>query len=305
MKWTGCMRKSSFTPVDIAGISLGVLVVLIVIGSLVVITRTGLLFSGSWEGAPRFGWQGEAESGAAGSADAEQTVEGTFTAVEVSGVAGEIVFTAHDGAGVKVRSVKRAPSQRSLDALRTEIRRDGGRLVVGEKREPVFLNPGSISFYISLPREVREVRAKTVSGRILVQGLSAGVRQTLETVSGSVETDGSGDLSAGTVSGSIQFAFAGTDLSAKTVSGSIRGTIETLDPNGRVEVDSVSGSVRLIARNGLNARASLHSLSGSVACGFPLSDLVQKRNSLEGTIGQGGASLRVGTTSGSIRIEKN
>jgi len=183
------MGKSSFSAIDIAGISLGVLAILVVIGSLVVITRSGLMFSGWRDTVSGATWGGNAESvgkDGAGGAESEQTVEGNFTALEASGVAGEIVITSYDGPGVKVRAVKRAPTQRTLDALQTEILREGGRLVVREKREASPMNPGSISFYITIPKETVELRARTVSGRIRVQGLPAGVRQNLESVSGNV-----------------------------------------------------------------------------------------------------------------------
>lgn len=301
------MGKSSYSAIDIVGISIGVLVVLLTVGSLVVISRSGLVFSGWRDMAAWAPWSGYAESGGSGSAEgaeSEQTVEGAFTVLDASGVAGEIVIGSHDGTGVKVRSVKRAPTQRALDALQTEIVREGSRLVVREKRELPYGNSGSISFYITIPKGTAELRARTVSGRIRVQGLPAGVRQSLESVSGRIETDGSGDLDAGTVSGDIDFVFAGRELKAKTISGGVRGTIESLSANGRAEAGSVSGSVRLAAREGFAARVSLHSLSGSVSCDFPLAGSMQKRNTLEGTIGGGGASLDVGTTSGSIRIER-
>jgi len=300
------MGRSSFTAVDIAGISLGVLVILAVIGSFAMITRGGLMSPGWRDALSGATWTGRAESGGSAGAegtDSEQTVYGTFTTVEVTGVAGEIVFTFHDGSGVKVRSVKHAPTQRALDSLRTEIAKEGSRLVVGEKRDDP-LNPGSISFYVSLPRETVDLSARTVSGRIQVQGLPAGVKQNLKSVSGRLETDGSGDLSAETVSGSIEFTFAGRDLGLKTISGGVHGTIDSLAPDGRVEADTVSGSVRLAAWEGLAARLNLHSVSGSVSCDFPLAGSMAKHNALEGTVGKGGASLEVGTTSGSIRIEK-
>jgi DUF4097 and DUF4098 domain-containing protein YvlB len=66
----------------------------------------------------------------------------------------------------------------------------------------------------------------------------------------------------------------------------------------------VSGSVDLEAFSALDAFVSLRSVSGGVACGFPLTVTEQRRNSLEGNIGSGSSRVEVTTTSGLITIRR-
>jgi DUF4097 and DUF4098 domain-containing protein YvlB len=90
----------------------------------------------------------------------------------------------------------------------------------------------------------------------------------------------------------------------RSISGSINGVIESLGTGGAAHLDTVSGSVTLDAFAGLDATVTLHSLSGRVSCGFPLTVSEQKGNRLSGTIGTGAANVDVGTVSGSISIQK-
>ena len=235
----------------------------------------------------------------------DQSVEGSFTEVEIRTVAGTIDVIGGAEGPVRIHSVKHAPSRAALDGIRVEVRQVGDKLVIEEKRDsPPAGWQRSISFSVTVPRSVRIVRTHSVSGSLSVRGAGPGVDQWLSTVSGSISTDGARDLHVSSTSGSIDFVFAGQLLEARTVSGSLTGTVDSVVPGGSLGLRSVSGSVELKAFDGLDAALDLHSVSGNISCDFPITVVEQKRNRLRGTIGQGSIPLEIGTTSGRISVEK-
>jgi hypothetical protein len=289
------MKTNRLGPIDIVGITLGVIAFVVVVASLAYLASNGRAFfhvdRGSFVGGDQ-------------SRVSDQEVPGQFTEVEIRNIAGEIEISGRDGDGVGVHSEKNAPTQAALDALKVRIEPRGNRLMIGEEREPSFMSRGSISFRVSIPKSVKLIDAHSVSGSITVSGVQPGIDQVLGTVSGSVSTSDAGDLDASSTSGSIEFNFAGKDLKANTVSGSINGDIDSVEPAGSVRLRSVSGSVQVAAFANLQASVSLSSLSGGVSCGFPITIEEQKRNSLKGKIGSGAVPVDISTVSGRIRIDR-
>jgi len=301
------MNRTRLSGIDILGITLGVIVMLIVLGSIVTIARGRMLdaraafsgFHGPWD------WK-EEDFGAGGRVEKDEQVPAGATEIEVRNVAGSIDIRGEPGASaVAVHSVKTAPFKRALEGVRVEIRKEGSRLIVEEKHDAGFMrNAGMVSFQIVVPKGMKIIDAHSVSGSISVTGIETGIDQRLSTISGGIRTDRAGDLDASTTSGSIHFTSRGLSLNVRTVSGSIDGTIEALGPGGSAHLSAVSGSVSVSAFAGLDAAVSLHSLSGRVSCDFPVAITEQKNNRLSGTIGNGSASLDAGTVSGSISISR-
>ncbi len=298
------MNRTRRSPIDILGITLGVIVILMLAGSIVFIAQNRM-HSFRLSIPEMRGWwdDGEFPIGGREEAENDQQIEGAFTEVEIRNVAGSIEVIGAASGPVNVHSVKRAPSRASLDALRVDIQKQGSRLVIEEKRDaPPAGWRGSIEFAVTVPKTVKVVRARSVSGSVTVRDAGLGVDQWLNTVSGSITTNGSRDLRAGTTSGSIDFVFAGKTLEARSISGSIEGAIDAIEKGGSISMQSVSGSVRVDAFAGLDASLDLRSVSGTVSCGFPVSIMEQRRNRLQGRIGQGSIPVEIRTTSGGIRI---
>jgi DUF4097 and DUF4098 domain-containing protein YvlB len=202
-----------------------------------------------------------------------------------------------------VHYVKKARSQQALQDFRIEIQAEGDTLQVRPLYAPqAGLRFGPVSFDLKVPSTLREIRVHSVSGRIEVVGLTADIEQDLESVSGSISTDRSGNLRAKSTSGGIEFSFAGNRLYAKSISGAINGRIRNLGRGGSAEVETISGSVNLAAFAGLDAELRLQSVSGSVSCSFPLQITEQKRSRLTGRIGTGAVPLSAKTVSGSIDL---
>jgi DUF4097 and DUF4098 domain-containing protein YvlB len=300
------MNRTRLSPIDILGITLGAIVTLIVIGSIVVIAQSRM-FGFHWSGPPWSGsWNGQQFSwGPAVREEKDEQVAGDFTVVEIRNIAGSIEVSGTSPSGVSVHSVKTAAFKNAADNVRVDIQKIGNRLIVEEKHEGGFMNQsGIIAFKIGIPKGVKVVEAHSWSGSITVHDVEPGIDQTLSTISGSVSTTQARNLEASSTSGHVSFVFGGSTLNARTVSGSMDGSIASLDKGGSVRLSSVSGSISVNAFAGLDASVSLHSLSGSVNCGFPVTIAEQKHNKLQGTIGAGAASVDAGTVSGSISIGK-
>jgi DUF4097 and DUF4098 domain-containing protein YvlB len=309
------MNRTRLSPIDILGITLGVLAVLVMVGSIVAIVQGRMFWGGAepdwnWKWDVN-GWQGQWHGPAAAGSGAlreekDDQVPGAFTEIEVRTIAGSIEVAGGDAAsGVLVHSVKTASFPGGLGNVRVDIQPQGNRLVVEEKHERGFMpSSGTVSFKITLPRSVKVVEARSVSGSLTVRPSEAGVDQRLSTVSGSITSSGARNLEASTTSGGIQFEAAGARAEARSVSGSIDGRLSALDKGGSVRLSTISGSVRLDAFAGLDASIDLHSVSGRVSCDFPVTISEQRNNRLRGKVGSGSASLEAGSTSGSISIHK-
>lgn len=287
------MKPTRLSPIDILGITLGAIAILLVVGGFAYVV-TNRAHMGSWDSQEfRFSTQRE---------EKDEPVSGDFTELEVRNIAGSIDISGTSSSQMAVHWVKTANSQRGMEAVSVDVQRRGSRLVLEEKHTPVRFGGGTVSFQIAVPSSVKLIEAHSVSGRVTVRDLPAAIDQTLSTISGSLHTSQAAKLDASTISGDLQFTFAGKSLRARSISGSIDGNIDSLAAGGSASISSVSGSVSLDAFAGLDASLNLHSLSGSVSCDFPVAVSEQARNRLKGKVGAGAASLEVGTTSGSISI---
>ena len=304
------MNRKKLSPVDILGITLGAIVIVVVITSIALIARGhGVSFNwtGPWTGPNmrRFWDDRRFQHGEVKEEKDEQIPGGPFTTLEIRNIAGAIDIHGGTTDTVRIHSVKTAMFPAAMENLTVGIEKRGDRLVVEERHEGGFIMSwGTVSFDITLPRELKAIEAHSVSGSVTVHDIALGVDQVLSTISGSISTSRSGNLEASSTSGSVQFQFDGSRLNAHTVSGSIEGRIESLVQGGFVSLRSVSGSVDLDAFSALDAFVSLSSVSGGVACGFPLTVTEQRRNSLEGKIGSGLSRVEVTTTSGPITIRR-
>lgn len=299
------MRRTRHSAIDIAGITLGTIVVLVVIGSVAFIVRERM-FGPRWIGARelRRSWEQGWSHGALRE-EKEDQVGGDVTEIEIRNIAGSINIHAGRSSAVVIHSVKSAMFPAALQNVTVGIEKQGTTLLIEERHEGGFLmSAGTVSFDIALPPGVKSIDAHSLSGSLAVQDVPAGIDQDLSTISGSIATTRAGNLTASSTSGSIEFGFAGGRLDARTVSGSIEGRIQSLDKGGSASLRSVSGSIAVDAFSGLDAALSLHTTSGRIACDFPVMGTEQKRNSLEGRIGNGSGRLEVTTTSGAITIRR-
>src|SRR5690349_18531492 len=114
------MNRTRLSPIDILGITLGVIVCLFVLGSGVAIIRGGL-FNDRYnvlEGRGFLNGMSFSIGGAVRDEADEQVPAGSYTEVEVHTIAGSIDISGSAAASaVAVHSMKSAPSQAALDGI--------------------------------------------------------------------------------------------------------------------------------------------------------------------------------------------
>ena len=153
----------------------------------------------------------------------------------------------------------------------------------------------------------RELRARTVSGRVRVSAGPEARFIEISTVSGDVTvTGGAGELAVATVSGDGKLSTGLlTRAHLKTVSGAIAVSAD-LAPDGRLEAESVSGNFRIDFTGSLPpALFELQSFSGDLStCSGRkgVRDSHGPGSRLSFQEGAGTARVRVDTKSGDVRL---
>jgi hypothetical protein len=158
-----------------------------------------------------------------------------------------------------------------------------------------------------------EVQLDNITGKLNVESISGDVKleqgkidgATVKTTSGEVTLDGvAGALNLESVSGDIQVREAHDgQLDVSTTSGEIeyQGSLANASAN---KLNSISGDVKLRLPDAGGFRLDASTVSGDISSDFELRDGQPARRSLSGTVGDGSASLTIGTTSGDISIER-
>lgn len=135
----------------------------------------------------------------------------------------------------------------------------------------------------------------------------AAVLRKIKTVNGTVSIDGvRGTVNASSVNGSIDATDLGTDARIHTVNGQVKVSFAEIPAGSDLDFETVNGSivVRLPADAGVAVDGSV--VNGSIDSDLPLT--VQgriNRKHIEGTIGDGRASLSVRAVNGSIKLTAN
>ena len=167
--------------------------------------------------------------------------------VSISNISGDIVVTGGSGDEVSIEAVKRARGDRSeLARVEIVVEERAGRVDVRAEHDRYQSDRGrrgdsaSVDFTVTVPASA-SLDVHSVSGSLKVTGVRGAVRA--ETVSGNVTTTDTPNLEhAKSVSGDVSLtgAAAEGDLSAGSVSGSI--TARGLKARG-LDLGSVSGDV--------------------------------------------------------------
>ncbi|MGH7655477.1 MAG: DUF4097 family beta strand repeat-containing protein [Gemmatimonadaceae bacterium] len=135
--------------------------------------------------------------------------------------------------------------------------------------------------------------------------LPAGVKVDASTVNGDVNVDGAtSDVVAHTVNGSVEARSTGGAVQARTTNGDVRVSAVKLDSD-HSEFSTTNGSVTVSLPASINADVDMRTVNGSLTSDFPLT--VQgsfNPRRLHATLGKGGATLRLSTVNGSIRLRK-
>jgi hypothetical protein len=282
-----------------------------------------------------------ASAAASAATPIDETIDATGTErLDISNVAGIVTVTGTDQDEVTITG------QLSDDAEELDVRRDGDRIVVHvimletrgrqrmslegttlEIRAPRTLavdtqtvsasitiddmhgeqNLTSVSGSIETALYGSEIRAKTVSGRIGVDGSENRTRADVSSVSGNVELSTmAGEVIAQTVSGRIELESPLLDRGdLQSVSGSIE-IDAALANDARLRAITTSGQIRLSMRGSGAGQYELSTFSGAIDNCFGPRPARQQFGPPSSTLrfeeGDAGARIDVNSMSGSIDL---
>ena len=145
-------------------------------------------------------------------------------------------------------------------------------------------NDVAVRFTVQLPRNV-PVDASTVNGELRIDGVSAPV-------------------DAKTINGRVAVNTSTGPVNATTINGSIEANMQALT-TGDVHLTTVNGSVSAGLPRQINAEIDAQTVNGRVETDFPVKIVgkISPRH-LRGTIGNGGATLKLVTVNGSITLHE-
>ena len=173
------------------------------------------------------------------------------------------------------------------------VERQGDTVVVRAEQEETFLQSLGRFFNndhpkadltIHLPPHC-EVHAKTITGKLSVEGIQAPV-------------------TARVITGKMSLKELYGPVYAKTITGKLSYKGELTEDNHRFE--TVTGEIVLTLPQTTNAKLSAQTTTGSLHCQLPLADLQEERyfvgGKLQGTLGTGAGRIKAKISTGSLLI---
>jgi DUF4097 and DUF4098 domain-containing protein YvlB len=86
------------------------------------------------------------------------------------------------------------------------------------------------------------------------------------------------------------------------VNGGIHATFDRTPSGGDHSFKTVNGGIEVSLPEGTNGRLEATTVNGSIDCDLPLDVETKKKRKLEGRLGPGGGSFKLGTVNGGIDV---
>jgi len=149
-------------------------------------------------------------------------------------------------------------------------------------------------------------RVSDVAVKFTVQ-VPKGVKVDVGSVAGDVDITGAtAAVSAQTVTGDVSVETSAGPVSLSTVTGDVHATVASLG-QGNSEVKAVTGDVSVSIPDHADLLVDAHTTAGDIDNDFSLPVSDQKygpSHSMTGTLGKGGATLKLSTVTGDISLDK-
>lgn len=169
---------------------------------------------------------------------------------------------------------------------------------------PVTSGPNDVQVAFDLYVPVgHAVVATTVNGEVHVQRIEAAVTAT--TTNGSVRIEGSREAIGESANGSLDATLSHLDatLRLKTVNGSLRVEVERAGWRGTADLATVNGAIYVTLPRDASVDLSARTRNGGVRSELPVTVTgAISRNTLEGRIGEGGATLKLRAVNGRLEL---
>ncbi|KTG16326.1 DUF4097 family beta strand repeat-containing protein [Haloferax profundi] len=222
-----------------------------------------------------------------------------YDSLEIRNVNGSVSVQPWDGDEVEVRIVRRGFFTEDVDSAEIDIGGDGSleitRVVRDEDSGRVVVN-----LEVRVPSEFPVTHTSSSNGSIDVQGTTGDLEA--RTSNGSITVrrlDGFAELT--TSNGSITaFDVGGLD-GVRTTNGSLEVDVRAIRDDTSIETSN--GSIEAALAGDLDAEVVAQTATGSIdTSGLSLSGANVSRTRVTGTLGDGGPTLTVSTSNGSIEL---
>jgi hypothetical protein len=145
----------------------------------------------------------------------------------------------------------------------------------------------SVTYELQVPRKA-DVRVDATNGGIIVEEVR-------------------GRIDAHTVNGGIVLGDVNGDIRGETVNGGLRVELanEKWDGPG-LDLQTVNGGVSLAVPSGFSGELDATTANGGISVDFPItiSGMINSRRQIRGTLGSGGARIRLSAVNGGISITR-
>ena len=224
----------------------------------------------------------------------------------------EIVASKHS------RAESSEAARRLLDSIRLVANQVGGALELEVEVPKKWNRRGSANLKVRVPRTM-EVEISAVNGKVCVEGLRNSLHA--RSSNGSVTvSDVVGDVTVSTSNAKVSCSCTCGHLMARSSNGKIelgdhRGSVDASTSNGLIDASLAKvgkGGVKLATSNGrirlelpedVDADVDLRVENGIIRNDRPLCGAVRESNGrVRGTLGRGGALIKLRTSNGSISI---
>ncbi|MGB9180779.1 MAG: DUF4097 family beta strand repeat-containing protein [Pyrinomonadaceae bacterium] len=216
--------------------------------------------------------------------------------VSLENINGPVHIVAWDRNEVKVDAVKRAYLKERLDEveIRIEATADAVRIATkyphrsmtfSSDEEKRHNNPASVDYTLTVPRNAR--------------------LDTIELINGSLDIDGvAGDVHASCINGRLNARGLAGDAKLSTINGKLEANFDKLNDASTISLGSVNGGLALVIPSDANAQIKASTVHGDINNDFNLpvrkGDYVGR--DMAGTIGRGGATIKLSNVNGTITI---
>lgn len=219
---------------------------------------------------------------------------------------------------IEVTAVKQSALGLFLDQVMIEVKNED-RFVINTKYSTGLSQGVGVDYCIRVPEgmlvsqadvEVGSINIEDVTGIVVVQTSNGNINTrnvsgeiTAKTSRGAIEINGvAGPVSAITGSGKVTVAEADFINEVHTSSGAISVEVSAMQDD--LKISSQSGKITVLINPGLNAYITVGTSSGAISHeDLPLSIVKSTGNRLTATMGEGGKTISIETSSGPINLK--
>ncbi len=261
--------------------------------------------------------------------------------LQVDNSNGSVEISGWDKNTVDIDGTKYAGTEERLRMIKVDISQSAGSVTIRTIMPVGWHGNAGARYIIHVPRRAELQNIATSNGPIRVDNIEGTVR--LKTSNGSIHAAQiRGLLDAHTSNGTLEVADVIGDTTLRTSNGGIRadvrkgafeastsnGTITarlmeadshpvrlessngridlTMDAAREVHADTSNSSITVRMPSSVGANVRAHTTNSSIDCDFDVSvhGGMLSKHRLEGTIGRGGPLLDLGTSNGSIKLQR-